>query len=160
MATEKLKFKLELYATMWHRAPQVAVRIGDKTYFSGDVTETEQHPKVIEFEHEFNEGEESTLVLDRAGKTRNETVVDAEGKIIKDQLLNIKSISIDEIDLGALVFQAVYRPQYAEEWHAQQKMAGIEHPETFKNVTSMGHNGTWTFHFASPFYMWLLENLY
>ena len=33
-------------------------------------------------------------------------------------------------------------------------------PETFKNVTKMGHNGTWTFTFSSPFYMWLLENLY
>ena len=42
----------------------------------------------------------------------------------------------------------------------EQKDAGIDLKESFKNVTRMGHNGTWTFKFGSPFYMWLLENLY
>ena len=87
-------------------------------------------------------------------------MLDEDGKIIKDQLLNIKSIEIDEIDIGALVYEGVYRPEYPEPCASQQRKAGKELPETLKNVTQMGHNGTWTFTFTSPFYMWLLENLY
>ena len=29
-----------------------------------------------------------------------------------------------------------------------------------KEATRLGHNGTWEFKFSSPFYLWLLENLY
>ena len=55
-------------------------------------------------------------------------------KIVKDQLLHIKSIEIDEIDIGALVYEGVYRPEYPEPWATLQKEKGIELPKTFKNV--------------------------
>ena len=54
----------------------------------------------------------------------------------------------------------MYKPEYPEPWATQQTKIGNKLPETLKNVTKMGHNGTWTFTFDSPFYMWLLENLY
>ena len=42
MATEKLKFKIELYATMWQKAPHVEVLVNDRerfrTYFKEDIT--------------------------------------------------------------------------------------------------------------------------
>ena len=160
MATEKLKFKLQLYATMWDRAPEVEVIVDGKTHYNDKITETEDQPKIIEFEHEFNEGDNYDLVLKRTGKINNQTIINDKGDILKDQLLHIKSIEIDEIDIGALVFEGLYKPTYPEPWATQQKKAGNELPESFKNVKQMGHNGTWTFTFASPFYMWLLENLY
>jgi|TARA_R110000782_G_scaffold41706_1_gene95374 hypothetical protein len=160
MGTEKLKFKLELHATMWDRPPHAEILINDKSYFNGDITGTEQKPNVIEFEHECTEGQAYNFIIKRSGKRRNETIVNDKGDILKDQLLNIKSIEIDEIDIGALVYEGIYQPQYPEPWATQQKQDGIDLPKTFKNVTQMGHNGTWTFSFESPFYMWLLENLY
>jgi len=54
----------------------------------------------------------------------------------------------------------VYTPRYPEPWAARQRESGAELPESFKNVTQLGHEGEWKFTFASPFYMWLLENLY
>ncbi len=159
MATEKLKFKLELFATMWDEPPVAEILINDKSYFKGDITSTEDKPTIIEFEHEFKENESSDLIIDRSGKNKKETVVE-DGKIVKDQLLHIKSIEIDEIDIGALVYEGVYKPNYPEPWATQQAEAGNKLPETLKNVTQMGHNGTWTLTFTSPFYMWLLENLY
>ena len=33
MATETLKFKLELYATYWNKPPIAEIKIADKTYF-------------------------------------------------------------------------------------------------------------------------------
>ena len=160
MATEKLKFKLELYATMWDRPPHAEILIGDKSHFRGDITGTEDKPDVVEFEHEFTEGEKNELIIKRSGKTKGQAVINENGDVLKDQLLHIKSIDIDEIDIGGLVYEGIYTPEYPEPWATQQREAGKELPESFKNVTAMGHNGEWKFKFESPFYMWLLENLY
>ena len=160
MGTENLKFKLELHATMWDKPPYAEIMINDHICFKGDITGSEEKPNVIEFEHELTEGEQHHLTIKRSGKGKYQTIINAKGDILKDQLLNIKSIEIDEIDIGGLVYEGVYTPQYPEPWATQQKDAGIDLKESFKNVTRMGHNGTWTFKFVSPFYMWLLENLY
>ena len=160
MATEKLKFKIELYATMWSKPPHADVLINDISYFNDDITGTEDKPNVIEFEHELLEKNSHYLSIKRSGKSKNQTVVNEKGDILKDQLLHIKSIEIDEINIGALVFEGVYTPEYPEPWATQQRQAGIELQESFKNVTGMGHNGKWDFKFEAPFYMWLLENLY
>lgn len=160
MATEKLKFKLELYATMWDRPPHAEIIVGGKSCFKGDITGTEEKPDLIEFEAELEEGKESSLVIKRTNKGKNQTVVNEKGDILKDQLLHTKSIEIDDIDIGGLIYEGVYTPTYPEPWATQQKNAGVELQESFKNVTKMGHDGEWKFTFSSPFYMWLLENLY
>ena len=160
MATEKLKIKLELHSTMWDKAPHAEILINDKTFFNNIITGSEDKPDSIEFEHEFEEGKSYELVIKRSGKSSKQTLIDDKGNIIKDQLLHIKSIEIDEIDIGALVYEGVYTPEYPEPWATQQREAGRELEKSFKNVTQMGHNGTWSFKFESPFYMWLLENLY
>ena len=159
MATEKLKFKLELYATVWDKPPVANIKINEKSYFNKEITSTEDKPTIIEFEHEFEEDKSYNFIIDRLGKDKNQTIIE-DGKIIKDQLLHIKYIEIDEIDVGNLVYEGVYKPEYPEQWATQQQEAGNKLPETLKNVTQMGHNGTWTLSFTSPFYMWLLENLY
>ena len=160
MGTEKLKFKLELYATMWDKPPHAEILVNDVSHFKGEITSTEDKPDVVEFEHEFTEGEECKLTINRSGSDNNQTIVNENGDLLKDQLLHIKSMEIDEIDLGALVYEGLYTPDYPEPWATQQRQAGVELPESFKNVTRIGHNGTWEFKFKSPFYMWLLENLY
>jgi hypothetical protein len=160
MGTEKLKFKLELYATMWDKPPHAEILVNDKSYFNNDITGTEDKPNVIEFEHEFMGGEKSELIIKRSGKSNNQTVVNDNGDLLKDQLLHIKGIEIDEIDLGALVYEGLYTPDYPEPWATQQREAGVELRDSFKNVTCIGHNGKWRLKFESPFYMWLLENLY
>ena len=159
MTTEKLKFKLELYATMWDKPPIADIKINEKSYFKEEITGTKDKPTIIEFEYELEEGKSYNLIINRSGKNVTQTKIE-DGKIVKDQLLHIKSIEIDEIDIGSLIYEGVYKPKYQEPWATQQTKAGNKLPETLKNVTQMGHNGTWTFTFKSPFYMWLLENLY
>ena len=156
---EKLKFKLELWAEHWDKAPVAEIKINLESKFKQEITGTEENPSVAEFEHELVEGEKYVLQIVRSNKTPNQSVVE-NGKIVKDQLLNIKSIEIDEIDIGALVYEGVYTPEYPEPWATQQRESGKELPESFRNVTRMGHNGTWSLQFESPFYMWLLEHLY
>lgn len=160
MATEKLKFNIELFSEYWDQAPTCEVLINSESKWAGTVDSTKEKPTRVEFEHELEEGAKYQLILNRQGKSKGQTVVDDQGNIIKDQLLHIKYIEIDEIDIGPLVFEGVYKPEYPEPWAGQQKQKGVVLEESFKNVTGMGHNGTWTFSFESPFYMWLLENLY
>ena len=160
MATETIKFKIELYSTHWDLKPTCEVSINNNVKFSGEIDGTEQKPILIEFEHECTEGEKYQLILNRRGKDNSQTILNDKGDITHDQMLHIKSIQIDEIDIGGLVYEGIYKPTYPEPWFSEQKNQGHEHPESFKNVIQMGHNGTWTLAFESPFYMWLLENLY
>ena len=159
MTTEKLKFRLELWATYWDRAPRAEILINDYSHYDQEIKGSEKEPTVIEFEHELKEGEKYQLIINRSGKDIRQTVVE-NSQIVKDQLLHIKSIEIDEIDIGALVYTGLYTPKYPEPWASEQAAAGNKLPESFKNVTAMGHNGRWELGFTSPFYMWLLENLY
>jgi len=160
MATEKLKFKIEFYATMWDKPPHAEVLINDISHYKGEILGTKDKPTLIEFEQELEENKSYDLTIHRTGKAKNQTVINEKGDILKDQLLHIKSIEIDEIDIGGLVYEGVYTPIYPEPWATQQRHEGNELKESFKNVTIMGHNGKWSFTFGSPFYMWLLENLY
>ena len=160
MATEKLKFKLELYATYWDKPPAVDVYINDEEHYSNDVLGTEKNPTLIEFEQSLPADQKYKLILKRHNKDKKQCIIDSTGKIVKDQLLHIKSLEIDEIDIGDLVYEGVYTPQYPEPWYTQQVKDNKIPPKTFKNVTVMGHNGSWEFEFSAPFYMWLLENLY
>jgi len=159
MSIEKLKFRLELYSTYWDKTPRAEILINSHSHFNQEITGTEKEPTVIEFEHELTEGEKYSLIIKRSGKDNRQTVVE-NGQIVKDQLLHIKSIEIDEIEIGALVYSGLYTPQYPEPWASEQAKAGNALPASFKNVTCMGHNGRWELGFTSPFYMWLLENLY
>ena len=145
---------------MWPQPPHVEILLDEQSYYKGDITGSEEQPDIIQFEQDLTEGEMYNLIIKRTGKSNSQTVINEKGDILNDQLLNIKSIEIDEIDLGGLVYDGVYTPQYPEPWATQQIKAGVDLPASFKSVTRMGHNGVWSFEFQSPFYMWLLENLY
>jgi hypothetical protein len=160
MSTEKLTFKIELYATMWDKPPIAEVTINDKSYFKGDITTSEDKPTLIQFEHECENAKDYNLIINTSGKSPSQTIINEKGDILKDQMLHIKSIEIDEIDIGALIYDGVYTPDYPEPWATQQRESGNDLKDSFKNVTQMGFNGKWAFKFSSPFYMWLLENLY
>ena len=145
---------------MWDKPPHAVILINDKSIVKKEITSTESNADLIEFEHEFLEGDKHCLIIRYSGKDKNQTVVNEKGDILKDQLLHIKSIEIDEINLGAMVYEGEYTPEYPEPWATQQRESGNDLEESYKNVTQMGHNGEWKLKFESPFYMWLLENLY
>ena len=63
MGTEKLKFRLELYATMWDKPPHEEILINDENHFKGEITGTEKKPDVIEFDVTLDEGKEYNIVI-------------------------------------------------------------------------------------------------
>ena len=157
---EKINFKIELYSTNWSKLPTAEILINDDSKYKAEINGTEKEPTVIEFQKELTAGEKYKLRILRTGKDKGQTIVNEKGDILKDQLLHIKSIEIDEIDLGALVYEGIYTPEYPQPWYNQQVKAGNKPVESYKNSTALGHNGSWELAFESPFYMWLLENLY
>jgi len=159
MTTENLKFKVQLYAQYWDIPPIAEILVGQNSMAKQEITGTEQNPTLIEFYSELTEGQQYNFTINRTNKFDSQTITQ-DGKIIKDQLLFIKSIEIDEIDLGGLIYEGLYYPEYPEPWASQQKELGNTLTPSIKNVTSMGFNGRWELKFTSPFYMWLLENLY
>jgi hypothetical protein len=157
---EKIKFLIKLYSEYFDKTPQVSILLNNKIMIEKqDIKGTSDNPDILEFTQELESDQTYEFIIRREGKDKTQTIVE-NGKIIKDQLLHIDAIEIDEIDLGGLIYEGVYVPNYSEPWATQQKNAGIKLPESFKNVTCMGHNGEWKLKFSSPFYMWLLENLY
>jgi hypothetical protein len=77
-------------------------------------------------------------------------VLDAQGNIVSDQVIKLDQFRLDDIELDQLVWQhATY--QHDQNGHAELSQHG------FYGV--MGCNGTVTFEFDSPVYLWLLENL-
>ena len=159
MATEKLKFKIELYATMWHKPPQAEILIDNHSHFKGDITGDETKPNLIVFEQELEEGKEYNLIINRSGKGKNQTVINEKGDILKDQLLHIKSMEIDEIDIGALVYEGIYTPKYPEPWATQQRELGIDLPESETYSSKIHHNGNWYFNFKTPIHPWFFSTL-
>tara|TARA_B100000809_G_scaffold241932_1_gene265580 strand:- start:88 stop:513 length:426 start_codon:yes stop_codon:yes gene_type:complete len=137
-----MKFHIILYADYWHKAPQVKVDINNDVIWKGIVNQNSpNNARVIEFEKEIPDDEEIKLNIILEDKTDDQTVIE-DGKTIKDQLLHIKNIEIDDIDIEDLIWEATYTPKNKT-------------PQ--KRTTCLGINGTWTLKFKSPFYLWLLE---
>lgn len=147
MNEEKLSFVVTLSGLFWERRPQFSIWLDDHV-----VTQTElsADPHVVSFDRTIGEGEH-ILKIRLENKTAKDTLIE-NGEIIKDMLLNIDDITIDDISLGNLRWDAEYlldRPQ-------QYNGAIVNHID---GCVNLGYNGTYILKFTSPFYVWLLEKL-
>ena len=103
---ETLKFVIELYSDYWKNPPIAEIYVNQESKFKASIKGTKDNPDVITFEHEFTEGETWELMIDRYNKSEKETNF-VDGKILNDQLLYIKNVEIDEINIGAIVYEFV-----------------------------------------------------
>jgi hypothetical protein len=106
-------------------------------------------------QHNFSQANESLSVqvlpgqgcrklsIVRYGKTESDTLIDADGKILQDQMLEIKSVKIN----GAVV------PYYIFQQHSRFESSG----QIFPGSIWFGPNGVWTFEFCEPLVTWLLD---
>jgi hypothetical protein len=83
-------------------------------------------------------------------KTAEHTVVDESGNFIKDACLIISDLSFDGIQLGHTLTEfATY----------EHNFNGTNNNIQAKFFGTMGCNGTVSFKFTTPFYLWLLEHM-
>ena len=110
-------------------------QIGEKIAFVHDISDDDG-------EHELR------IVL--SGKTSDHTQVDDAGNIIKDATLQISGVTVDGIDINQLFLEKCV---YAHNFNGTQP----EIQDTFYGTA--GCNGTISFRFTTPIYLWLLENM-
>jgi hypothetical protein len=105
----------------------------------------------IAFEYDINDDDgEHKLQIVLTGKTTDHTRVDADGNIIKDATLTISNIVIDDININQLFLDKCV---YTHDFNGTQP----EIVDTFHGIA--GCNGTISFEFSTPIYLWLLENM-
>ena len=75
-----------------------------------------------------------------------------------EQLLSIKKIEADKINLNKLLDDVYCYPEYPKQWLDEQTKAGHDWPEKQKGWRDLGFNGKWVIDFDTPFYTWLLKN--
>ena len=105
----------------------------------------------IAFAHDMSDDDgEHKLRIVISGKTWDHTQVDDQGNIIKDAFLQLSAVTIDGIDVNQLFLgKCVYIHNFN---NTQSEIA-----DTFHGVA--GCNGTISFAFSTPIYLWLLENM-
>ncbi len=148
MQEENLNFKISLTGTFWDRHPQFSVWLDDHVVIQSEISsEAEQ---IVNFERRVDEGPHE-LKIRLENKVDADTVIE-NGEVVKDMLLNIDDITIDDISLGNLLWSAEYILDKKRIYKGQE----IDHLD---GCVNLGWNGTYTLKFTSPFYIWLLEKL-
>ena len=148
MHEEKLSFVVTLSGTFWDRRPQFSIWLDDHAVIQSEIVSEALQPVI--FEHTIDEGPH-TLKIRLENKTTADTVIE-NGEVVKDMLLNIIDITIDDISLGNLLWSAEYVLDDKQIYNGKE----IDHLD---GCVNLGWNGTYTLRFSSPFYIWLLEKL-
>lgn len=107
-------------------------------------------PTLIAFDVNDDDEQDHELRFVLKNKTQDHTTVDEAGNIVKDSLVEIKNLKFNDIDLGHMFYeQAVYKHNF--------NGSGPDTEQQF--FGTMGCNGTVSLKFATPVYLWLLENM-
>ena len=148
MNEEKLTFAVTLSGTYWDHKPQFSIWLDDHVVAQSEITSLAQ--QTISFTHTVDEGDH-TIKIRLENKTINDTIIE-NGEVVKDLLLNVDDITIDDISLGNLLWSAEYILDKKQVYKDQE----IDHLD---GCVNLGWNGTYVLKFSSPFYIWLLEKL-
>jgi len=157
MSTERIHFKIELSGTYWDKKPHYIISINDKVCADAFITKESDQREFVEFDCEVEEDQTHVLKIRLDNKEISDVVKDdplAENfVIVKDMLLNVHSIEVDDIELGNLYqMLGVYRYDTPQDFPTPGATE-------IQNCVNFGTNGTYEMEFSSPFYLWLLEKI-
>lgn len=142
MDTCSLSLKANSYGRIGLR---LTIRLDDLIIFDSRLTDIP-----ITIMHDFSDNQPHVLEISMSGKESKDTVLDDEGRILEDRLIDIEDIMLDDIDITSIVCK---QATYTHDFNGSQ-------PETVGEFYSiMGCNGTVRFEFSNPVYDWLLENM-
>jgi len=166
---ELLKFEITLSGTYWDRRPEFDILVDDQVVHSGQITRASsgrglpgsntllpldpEHAQVIEFQCELEPGEHVLSIHFKNKSADQTTGFIKEHAWLRDMLLTVEKITIDDIDLQNLIYS---QSEYVLD---QPQIINGQKIEALQNCVCLGWNGTYRIRFLSPFYMWLLEKL-
>jgi len=144
--SDNIKLQVEISST------DSSVPLGFEAWLNNDKfydTDWVKEPTLVA--HEFSDVDaEHEIRFVLKNKLNEHTICDDQGNIVKDALLEIKNLKLDDIELNELFFQ---KAMYTHNFNGN----GVDTTQLF--VGSMGCNGTVSLKFSSPVYLWLLENM-
>lgn len=145
-------FNTELYGLVSKDTPDTSIPLGFEVLLDGNsVFKIEHVTGSCQVTFDINDDEAThTLQFVMTGKTAEHTKVDDNSNITSDTLLKITNILIDDIILDQVFHSLV---EYTHDFNGTQNLT----KDKFYGV--MGCNGTLTFEFTTPFYLWLLEHM-
>ena len=151
--TEKLEIKLGISGTYWSKCPDFVISINGQELKSGTITAPSDTVEYHSFVCELEEGNH-VLGIRLLNKEMTDTVQNEDkSAILKDLLLNIVSVEIDEIEVGKCKWDnSVYILDVPTEYNGQTI---TELPR----CVNLGFNGEYQLKFFTPYYVWLLENM-
>ena len=151
---ETIQFKLEFLSVFWDQPPGTTILIDDEIKFDGLI---KNPTTIISFDHLLNFGQHQ-LSIRRYNKTGNQVRINDSGQL-EDQMLSIKKITIDNINIRNIIWCKSYNePEYPELWASQQRAKGINLEKFILGETNFGHNCTWRLEFTSPFYQFIFDS--
>jgi hypothetical protein len=126
---------------------RLTARLNGHVFFDQILSQNE-----IKIQHTFTvvDEEKYTVEIEMSGKLPEHTVIDDQGNIVKDRMIEISEFSLDEI---ALVHLFTDNCKYAHDFNGSQA-AVVD-----KFFGNMGCNGIVKFEFSAPLYIWMLENM-
>ena len=71
-----------------------------------------------------------------------------------NNIVEIKKILIDDIDLQHFIFEGIFTPIYNNEWY---NSLDIKPPKFYQPGTEMRHNGSWVLPIKTPIWKMLME---
>lgn len=148
MNNENLKFVITLSGTYWGKKPQFSIWLDDHVI---QQTEFQNQIQTVSFERELSKGDHALKIRLENKDQKTDTVIE-NGEIVKDMLINIDDITIDDISLGNLLWTAEYHLDSPQEYNGKTITQ-------LDSCVNLGWNGTYILKFSSPFYIWLLEKL-
>ena len=141
--TETVKFEVTLSGTWWDRVPEFAIGVDDQEFVRDSVTDS----KTFTFSVDLTE-DNHFLWIDFLNKSDDQVAQNKDKtEIIKDMLLNIEKISIDDIEIENM------------KWSASKFIPNDPKRSVLENCVNLGWNGRYRIDFTSPVYLWLLESL-
>ncbi len=150
-STEIVDFSVKLSSIWWDKIPHAIIRVDDELIVEGDIAkEYEKESETFKFQKELSEGKH-TLSIEFSNKTNDDTLLE-NGKIVKDMLLSMDEILIDDIELGYLAVTS-------NKFYVNKDIRP-EQPDIIEKMPPLsGFAGKWEIEFSCPTYIWFLENL-
>ena len=147
---EKINFKIDLNIITHEDVkehPFVNISINGYPQFGEILSKS----TIVDIDVEIQQNTDNFLTIEYMNKDPENDVIYNETSILKDKRVEIKSISINDIELDYFSFENKDTLSY-ESLDGKEKHFGFD-------ATKLSWNGRTTLKFTTPIYIWILENL-
>lgn len=147
---EKINFKIDLNIITHEDVkehPFVNISINGYPQFGEILSKS----TIVDIDVEIQQNTDNFLTIEYMNKDPENDVIYNETSILKDKRVEIKSISINDIELDYFSFENKDTLSY-ESLDGKEKHLGFD-------ATKLSWNGRTTLKFTTPIYIWILENL-